>query len=182
MLSFPSTVTIGTLRSMSRTVFVFASTSSATLYVILSVVIFTSGFWATTSTMARCCTSSFIYKVSRFTRVCPAREKGISIGARPTEEIRRTKLPRPFTGCSKRPSISVVPIETACLRSVSFSWKMRSVANGSPMREIESSSTPQTLASCAFTQPATSRPAILSTDVRKIFFISLNFFRLTRQK
>ena len=50
ILSSASTVTSGTLRSISSVVLVFESGSSSMLYEILSISAFTNGFCATTST------------------------------------------------------------------------------------------------------------------------------------
>ena len=65
MLSSPSTVTNGTLRSISITVLVFESGSSSMLYSILSTSTFTSGFWATTSIPFSSLVASAIFNFPR---------------------------------------------------------------------------------------------------------------------
>ena len=60
MFSSPSTVTSGTLRSISSMLLVFESGSSSMLYSILSMSAFTSGFCATISTPSSCLLASDI--------------------------------------------------------------------------------------------------------------------------
>ena len=130
MLSCPSTVTIGTLRSMSSTVDDFASTSSLTLYDILSVSIFTSGACAVTSTPASMLASSPMSSVPRFTSFSPASVTFLYNVALPTELKATTNAPCPLTGWLNLPSTSVTDMPTACFRLLCLNT--RTVAKGSP--------------------------------------------------
>ena len=114
ILSSPSTVTKGTLRSISNTEFDFESGSSCTLYSILSISAFTSGFWATTSTCPSSLDASVIYSVPKSTIFSPAFTlKSFTMVFLPIEEIVITKSPVPGTFSWNLPFMSVTSIFNA---------------------------------------------------------------------
>ena len=115
ILSSPSTVTKGTLRSISSTVLVFESGSSCTLYSILSISALTNGFWATISTLPNSLVASEVYKVPRSTSFSPDfTSKSLVTVLFPIEVIVITYIPGwAFIFSLKFPCISVTAIFTA---------------------------------------------------------------------
>ncbi|CCY64959.1 unknown [Prevotella sp. CAG:1124] len=121
ILSSPSTVTIGTLRSISSIVFDFESGSLSMSYSSLSMSAFTSGFWATTSTPESSFLSSFISIVPRsIARPLPFVSMSFTMSARPIELMVSTYLPLAGAVMVNRPALSVTAIFTASARLPGF--------------------------------------------------------------
>ena len=144
MLSSPSTVTMGTLRSISVMVLVLASGSASMSYVILSTSAFMRGRDASTTSSARALSAAFVSTLPRSTLLCAASNSNVRMaGILPTTVNVARYFPAAFMPTLNLPFSSVTSTFTGCLLGFAMS-KTRIVAYGSLSLLTESTKTPLT--------------------------------------